>query len=233
MNNYKPYTYLIRFKPTGQLYYGASYANNRDKIANPSQLWVSYFTSSKEIQKLITEYGENAFDVEVRQIFETAEQTLKWENAVLSKFNAKDNPDWLNKQNGDKKFTNNGHSEETRRKISNSNKGQISNRTGLPLTEEHKKKIAASNKGKTFTEEHKLNLSVASKNRRHSIETKQKMAEIRKGKTLSEETKQKISNAHKGRKCSPKSEENKRKISEQLKKYWAHRKEIEATKSTN
>ena len=59
------------------------------------------------------------------------------------------------------------------------------------------------------------------------------MAEIRKGKTLSEETKQKISNAHKGRKCSPKSEENKRKISEQLKKYWAHRKEIEATKSTN
>jgi hypothetical protein len=33
MNNYQPYTYLIRFKPTGQIYYGSSYAN-KSKIAD-------------------------------------------------------------------------------------------------------------------------------------------------------------------------------------------------------
>jgi len=47
VNIYQPYTYLIKFLPTGQVYYGSSYANNKHKVSNPEQLWITYFTSSK------------------------------------------------------------------------------------------------------------------------------------------------------------------------------------------
>jgi hypothetical protein len=213
MNNYQPYTYLIRFKPTGQIYYGSSYAN-KSKIANPSQLWTSYFTSSKIIKQLITEYGTDSFEVEVRQIFESPEQAINWEHKVLSKFDAKNNPVWINENNGDKKFKNDGHSEETRQKISLSNKGQISNRKGKPLSEEHKKKIAESNKGKPKSLEHKEKIRENSIGKSHSEETKKLMREKRKGKTMSEETKRKISLANAGRTLPNRSMETRKKLSE-------------------
>lgn len=82
------------------------------------------------------------------------------------------------------------HSEETRLKISQSNKGMVSWAKGVKFTEEHKKKISESRKkllkikpithteetrrklseamkGKIFTEEHRANISKAAKNRKN------------------------------------------------------------------
>lgn len=68
----------------------------------------------------------------------------------------------------------NHHSEETKRRMSESKKG-------IKLSEETRKKMSESKKGKLLSEE-----------------TKRKMSESRKGKHCSEEIKQKISEANKG-----------------------------------
>ena len=85
---------------------------------------------------------------------------------------------------------------------------------GCVASEETRKKISVSLKGKTLSEEHRRKLSEAKKGRpscmlgkKHSEETKRKM----KGKHLSEETRRKLSESHKGNKHS---EETKKKMSE-------------------
>lgn len=82
-----------------------------------------------------------------------------------------------------------GHlvSEQTRRKISESNKGQVAWNKGIPRTEEERKKMSEAHKGKTSWN---------------------------KGKKMSNEQKKKISASHKGKKRRPHSEEWKNKITE-------------------
>ena len=103
---------------------------------------------------------------------------------------------------------------------------------GRILSQESRRKISASSKGKTFSEEHKMKIGAASKGRNtmlgktHSEETRKKMSEERKGKTFSEETKMKMSEARKGEKNhnygKTHSEETKRKIgfASKGRKWW-------------
>lgn len=100
------------------------------------------------------------------------------------------------------------HTEETKRKMSESRKGENHYNYGRPLSKEHKKAISIANTGKQFSEEHRRKISEASRNR--SIETRKKLSEARKGKVLSLETRKKISEAHRGKHLS---EEVKMKIS--------------------
>jgi group I intron endonuclease len=81
------------------------------------------------------------------------------------------------------------HSEETKQKISESNKGKEAWNKGLPLSEETKQKISESNKGKISYWKDKF----------LSDNTKQKISESKKGKRHSEETKQKISESNKNK----------------------------------
>ena len=48
-----PYTYLLTHVQTGKKYYGVRFA----KGCNPSDLFITYFTSSKYVKSLIEEYG--------------------------------------------------------------------------------------------------------------------------------------------------------------------------------
>lgn len=129
-------------------------------------------------------------------------------------------------------------SEESRRKMSKSQKGKIvSKETRRKLSEAMKGK-PGTNLGKKFSEEHKRKMSEAQKGRKHSKETRRKMSaaaqncseetrrrrsEAHKGKKHSEETRRKMSESHKGRpgamlgrKCGPLSKEHRRKISNTL-----------------
>ena len=104
ITTYTPFTYCITFIPTGQRYYGSRYANNKKEMAHPSQLWTTYFTSSKIIFDLIEEHGKDAFIFEVRKTFKTKEETVSWESKFLTKIGAAQSPKWLNGHNGGSTF---------------------------------------------------------------------------------------------------------------------------------
>ena len=115
-------------------------------------------------------------------------------------------------------------SDETKQKISKSRSGKPTWNKGKPMSEEYKIKLSMALKGKPtwntgkkcgpLSEEHKRKISESEKGRKLSEETRKKMSESRKGKSSSEEQKKKISAALKGRSHS---EEHNRKVSEALK----------------
>lgn len=108
------------------------------------------------------------------------------------------------------------HTEEAKRKIGEASKGNKTRfRSGHVLSEETRKKMSKSHKGKVFSEEHKANLR---KNHTRPM----------KGRTHSEETRRKMSEAHKGNKNSlghKASEETRKKMSEGIKRTWERRKQ--------
>jgi len=100
-------------------------------------------------------------------------------------------------------------SEETRKKLSERQKGEKNHNYGKTASEETKIKMSVSRKGKTHSEESKIKMSEAHKGKIISEESKKRMSVANKGKILSEETKIKMSAAKKNI-----SEETRRKISE-------------------
>lgn len=129
----KPYTYLIKHRPTGKVYYGYRSAN---RVEPAQDLWKHYFTSSPGVQQLIEETGADSFDVEIRKIFETKEQASAWETRVLRRCRVLEDDRWLNQNIA-------GYivpTEESRKKISDFHKDK-------PKTEKHKEKISESQKG--------------------------------------------------------------------------------------
>jgi len=96
-------------------------------------------------------------------------------------------------------------SEETRKKLSKSSKGNT-NALGAIRSEETKKKISKVHKGKTLSEETRRKISESRKGSTNALgairseETKKKISKALKGKTFSEETRRKMSESAKGRK---------------------------------
>lgn len=121
MSIYQPFTYLVTFLPTGQRYYGV----RTKKGCQPSDLWTSYFTSSKTVRQLIEQHGKDAFTFEIRRIFKDSQSAILWEHRVLSRLNAAKNMSWLNQNNGDRKFLPKlQHDEKTKSKIGAKHKGK-------------------------------------------------------------------------------------------------------------
>ena len=158
---HQPYTYLIRFIPTGQFYYGAKTA----KGCHPDDLWVKYFTSSKIVKKLIKEYGKDSFEIISIKLHENKEDALVWEEIYLISVNVGYNEEYLNRHNGGKNFTMAGmqHSEETKAKWDRS--GENNPNYNNKISEETKKLMSANHRdcsgennpffGKTHSEEWK------------------------------------------------------------------------------
>lgn len=102
------------------------------------------------------------------------------------------------------------HSEESKNKISESKKGHVSWNKGLTKeTDERVRKSGETRKslyvgknapmfGRKFSDEHKKKISESNKGRIVSEETRKKMSESRKGIKLSEETRKKMSESKKG-----------------------------------
>jgi hypothetical protein len=154
-----PFTYLLHCTITDQYYYGSRYG----KGCHPSSLWKTYFTSSKVVKQLILEHGKDAFKVSVRKVFNTPEEARKWETKFLNRVKAAQSDKWINQHNADEKFYCRGHhgnrgkklSKEHRENISKGQKGQKRN----PHSDERKKRISESHKGKTHSLETKQKMS--------------------------------------------------------------------------
>jgi len=182
----KPFAYLITSLIDGKRYYGIRFS----KDSNPSQLWTTYFTSSKEVRDRIKKYGVDSFKAEVRKVFETPQQALNWESRFLTRINAAAREDWINRSNGylsmgsicTGKVKPPGYWEKWRMV-----------RKGHTVTEETKKKIGDANRGRKQTAEANEKRRIASTGYRHSEETLKKMSEKQKARPpRSEETKAKI-----------------------------------------
>ena len=199
----KPYTYIIKHKPTGKVYYGFRCANT---VAPEEDLWNKYFTSSKKVQQLIEETGANSFEVQIRRTFDTQEQATHWETKVLRRMRVLESDQWLNQNIA-------GYivpTEESRKKISEANKGRVQSeehRLKRSLTQKGKPKVNSKNK----TPEYRALMSQLKSgegNGRYGMpvseETRRKIGEANRGKTpvnkgvaMTEEQKAKISAARK------------------------------------
>lgn len=91
------YTYLLSHKSTKKYYYGVRYSGICESHTPEDDLWIKYFSSSKEVQNLIELYGADSFKYEVRRTFTTVESAIAWEHNVLRRLNVINKSNWLNK----------------------------------------------------------------------------------------------------------------------------------------
>lgn len=87
-----PYTYLIGWSKLGLWYYGVRYALGCD----PSDLWVTYFTSSQYVSEVRKTNGDPDV-IQVRKVFRSAESAQNWEFKVLTRLKAGSSNKWINK----------------------------------------------------------------------------------------------------------------------------------------
>lgn len=175
-----PFTYLIGWSHQDLWYYGVKYA----KGCKPSDLWTTYFTSSKYVNECRGLYGEPDI-IEIRRVFNTPKAAVLWEDAVIRRGKLFERSNFLNKaytggihydENVRKKMSD--HAKQPRSDIyktarSNTMKrlwkeGVFNNRP--TKTKEHQEKITNSllhryqniphhSKGIKLSEEHKNNIS--------------------------------------------------------------------------
>jgi hypothetical protein len=86
------YKYVIGWSTKDLWYYGARYAAKAD----PSDLWVKYFTSSKYVKAMREQYGEPDIR-EIRRTFTDKKKCQLWEHNVLRRLKAASSDRWLNK----------------------------------------------------------------------------------------------------------------------------------------
>ena len=152
INEIKPYTYLVKFKPTGKVYYGSRCQNYTKFNRTPADdFWNHYTTSSENINNLIEEHGKDAFEYEIRRTFNSVEDMANWETRVLTRSRVLERQDrWMNGNVAGKKI----------------------------LTEAGAKVISATHKDKPKTEDHKKNLSLSQKGK-PKVNSKNKTPEYR------------------------------------------------------
>ena len=161
---YVPYTYLIGWSHLDTWYYGSQTSTGGSKkkqhfVANPKNLWVTYFTSSKHVDTFRKLHGEPDV-IKIRKTFTSMQDAIKWESTVIRRIKAAKLDNWLNKHSHSEGFfcslpgdLNPAKKLNSRRKISSALKGR-------ERSVDHCRNIGLANKGKrkgkTYEEIHGL-----------------------------------------------------------------------------
>lgn len=190
------YIYLIVNSVNGKTYVGQRRSSKECHLD-------SYMGSGKILGLAKKKYGIENFEKFLIQYCSSKEETNKAEKFWIAEYRSRGKAEY-NIADGGYGSAGFHHTEETKRRLSEANKGK-------PKSDETKRKLSEAHKGKQVSEETKRKLSEAHKGNHPSEETSQKMSEARKGKHKSEEWRRKVSEAQKGRKLS---EEHRRKLSE-------------------
>ncbi len=98
MKDYKPYLYHLCWSLTDKHYIGIEYKQS-NTIANPDNLWVTYFTSSNHVAKYIEEHGQPDI-IQVRKTFNIKQDAVDYETKLLRKLKARKNDKLLNVSEG-------------------------------------------------------------------------------------------------------------------------------------
>lgn len=155
--------YLLEF-PNSKFYIGQTIQKLRERIYKHCK----YNNKCSKLRNAIQKYKE--FKVSVLEENLTIGQLNSFEGYYIRLFNS-NGKDGYNLESGGNNKT---HSEETKNKMSESQKGKR-------LSEETKKKLSEVNKGKKPSEETRKKLSEAGKCKIISEKTKKKMSESKKG----------------------------------------------------
>ena len=209
------YIYLIVNKVNGKTYVGQR---------KSSKEWYddNYMGSGKRLKLAKLKYGIENFEKFLVQYCYSKEETNKAEKFWIAEYRSRGKAEYNIADGGQGcAFKGRHHSEETKRKLSEANKGQIpwnKGKTGIfsesvlqKIGEAHKG-IEPANKGKKMSEEAKIKMSEShkgkpapNKGKHYTEEAKRKMSESHKGqvawnkgKKMSEEAKIKMSEARKG-----------------------------------
>jgi len=168
-----PYTYFIGWPDLNTFYYGVRYGRTCD----PSDLWVTYFTSSKEVHAFRALHGDPPLR-EVRHTFKTKEAAREWEHKVLRRMKAPLREDFLNRTTAKApSMLGRSHSEETRRKQSLTQKGKPKNPasvlkmrvslTGRKMSDAARAAQSRGHMGLEFSESHRANIAASKIGRKH------------------------------------------------------------------
>ena len=203
----KKFYVYIHTCPNGKKYVGLT-------TTEPKKRWGlngAKYKSNKHFYRAIQKYDWNNISHQVFEV-DTLKEMYYLEKYLIAYYQT-NNPDFgYNKSSGGENGGVGCHrSEETKRKMSETNKGRISNRKGKHHSEESKKKISESQKGNQYH-----------KGKPHSEETKKKISEVKKG-CIPWNKGVHLESPMKGKHHS---EEAKKKISETLKRRNAIKKEL-------
>lgn len=142
---YKPYVYLIGWSKLNVYYYGSE-TGKVSKTANPDNLWKTYFTSSKHVKSFRKTNGEPDI-IQIRKTFDTKEQASLWEHKVIRRMKAIYDNRFLNKSDTKTHYRiGQKHSDESKEKMSLKRNGKTPSK-GLVHSQETKRKISNSHKG--------------------------------------------------------------------------------------
>ena len=199
-NIYQPYTYLIGWSNLNTYYYGVRYAKN----CCPSELWVTYFTSSKHVKNFVLEHGDPDV-IHIRKVFDCREDAIGWENKVLKRIKVVNDDRFLNKTDN-KAISYESVLKGCRKKKSDITRQRMSEyQKGRTKSEEHCRRISESKKGTTYAPE----ILEKKKDAMNRPEVKEKLSKVGKtlkgdknpfyGKTHNEETRKRISQNRKGK----------------------------------
>lgn len=196
--------YRILNRLNGKCYVGQSLDIEARWLDHTDQLKRNWHHSIK-LQRAWNKYGKEAFIFEVLQ--ECSEDQLDYLEAFwMTRLDAVDNGYNVIKIYLEDGRIHHQHSEETKRKISKSLKGRTLADTsylkGKIFSKEHCKKISLANKGMKKSEETKRKISEANLGKTCTLESRRKMSLAQAGKVLSIEHRLKIGIASKGRKHS-------------------------------
>lgn len=203
-----PFTYLIGWSALDKWYIGARWADG----CAPSDLWSTYFTSSKYVAALRERHGEPDI-IEIDQVFENKKAALQREIFLLQINRAKERGCFLNKAVGGI-FDPSDLEIRSRSALAHRGKKQspetiekrIAPLRGRVRPEAHGRKISAALAGKKLSPSHCESIAKAKKgnaNRKGTSTSDQGRKNIGAAKIgclHSAETKQKMAEAHKGRK---------------------------------
>ena len=219
------YCVYVHTSPSGKMYVGQTGQSLKKRWGENGRRYLEkkndkYIHSA--FARAILKYGWDNFEHEIVASNLTKEEADNFEKLLIEKLGTMNPKFGYNCKDGG---SNGALSEETRKKISESNKGNKNHFFGKKFSKEHRRKLSEAHKGMTVAEEVKRKISESLKGensymygKHHSEETRKKLSESHKGKTLSEETKRKIGEAVKGEKHplygTHMSEEAKRKSSE-------------------
>lgn len=186
VSNNRSGIYAIVNLANNKLYIGSAVKLSTRKSQHLYKLNLDKHTN-RYLQSSFNKYGSDYFVFKVVEYCETKD-LIEREQFWINQFDFDNQLYNLNPIAGS--FLGFKHSEESRKKRSEANKGKV-------ISEEQRSKISKANKGRIFSKEHRKKMSEAAKNR--SEEYLSKISKANKGKIFSEEHRKKLSEAKKGK----------------------------------